>query len=225
MSDPSARAEARARLVAAVEGARAAGAPATGLAADLYTMSVDDAVTEVERRLRAALSRQESAKDTLDAMASAAEALDAIGLSEDGDRLLLVAAAALEGRELGPTMRDMEPVADMAASTVAEEVEGAREGAQPVGDFMSLALDTEGDAFADSFARAKLGAARRLGASVREGLVSEGRAVPVGWCRHCGDAVALDGDLRCAACGRRSKHADFVVPGEVAAARAFLRKR
>jgi hypothetical protein len=210
----------RARLLAAAEKIVASGC-SSGPAGMLAGLPPAVAVLLIEKRLRMAFTRQASSRDALTALLDAASLLEAAGLTEDGDRLRLVASAALEERELGPTMRDMAGVATMLAAVHAQGADAATERA----GFASALLDFDGEAFAFGFTAVDRSGTRASGESLRAQLLGEGRAVAVGWCRRCRDAVTLDTGLRCPVCGRGCTTIDFVVPSEADAALAALRTR
>jgi hypothetical protein len=216
LSGPAAAA--RARFLAAAEKAGSSGC-SSGLAGMLAGLPPAVAVLLIEKRLRRAFTRQASSRDALTALLDAASLLEAAGLTEDGDRLRLVASAALEERELGATMRDMSGVATMLAAVDAQEADATTEHA----GLASALLEFDGEAFAFGFTALDRSGTRASGESLRTQLLGEGRAVAVGWCRRCHDAVTLDAALRCPVCGRVCTTIDFVVPSEADAARAALR--
>lgn len=211
-SDPAG--SARERLVAAVERSRGAREPSTDVERMLSGMSIEEAVSEIERRLRDALRRHASGTDALQALDAAALALDAVRLTEDAARLRLAAIAAVEGRELGPGMQDYRLVSRMIASAVDEEVDGALEKAQAAGDLFSLAFDGEGDVFAQTVANGRRHQLEAVASAWRESMLRNGTIVAVGHCRRCNHETILDAELTCPACGKRPRSIDYVAASE-----------
>ena len=99
----------------------------------------------VQQRLEAALAHHKDFDKLKDDCEAAAEHLWAIGLQEDGDRLVLAVAAALQGHEVGPSTRVL---ASMVATGVVALEHGVEKAAFTA-EGVAWALGIEmGDAFA-----------------------------------------------------------------------------
>jgi hypothetical protein len=180
----------------------------------------------VLKRVRHALSRHANPADTMPACQVAAMHLGAIGLREDGDRLLLAASAAIQGRKADPALQAAAAVVatGMVAMNQASETAGA------LGQRAAWALGLEmGDAFAMSFQRSFA----VQGEEMETLLLQAGRAVGVGWCKRCRDVVQLrvgrsgltsSRELRCPNDDQKVGDATIVVPADAPATQETLRR-
>jgi uncharacterized membrane protein YgcG len=181
----------------------------------------------VQKRLEAALAHHKDFDKLKDDCEAAAEHLWAIGLQEDGDRLVLAVAAALQGHEVGPSTRALASLVATGVVALEHSVEKAAFRAEGVAWALGIEM---GDGFAVGYGGGTSTAGQRL-----EGwLVGAGRAVVLAWCDRCRDVVQLRpqasgstaiGDLRCPADGRKGKDPLIVVPSDVAWVEQAVRSR
>jgi tetratricopeptide (TPR) repeat protein len=104
-------------------------------------------------------------------------------------------------RKLG---RKQEALADLTAYSSDEH---AHKGAAVLSEVVGVDLEPT----------AALGTEQAIG-TLQTDLVQEGVLRPIGYCRRCKDAVALDGDQRCSRCGGKVKEPQFVKADEYEAA-------
>lgn len=207
----------RTRLMEAVRWARAG--VMAGPDADVLRLLPDEGVVLfVERRLRQALGRHTSPFALQRDFEAAADALETIGLPVDADRLRIAAAAALEGYGVAPTSVALADAATLGALTVSDAVESTVKHAKGIGTLLDLDI-------LEGLASGLGGACEGAGRQIRERLQGEGRAVAIGWCRTCHDAVPLDVRLRCVEDGKKVQNVILVVPEDLPMAQAGLRSR
>jgi hypothetical protein len=155
---------------------------------------------------------------------AAAMHLSAIGLREDGDRLLLTIAAAVQGHP---------PVALRAAATVGAMGALATEAVPAAGLDMGRKLGWAiGIEMGETFAKAFQSNVAIGGEVVETALLAEDRAVGVGWCKKCHEVVPLrfcrsgltgSRELHCPNDDRKVDDAVFAVPSDADEAQAAMR--
>lgn len=130
---------------------------------------------------------------------SLAKVLARYGLREQSDRANLVAAAVLEGYQPSASVKGL-------ASLGAGVLNAASFPAPMLVGAIGMAME-EGEAFSASFRKSLA----FQGAAIRTEIMEAGRATAVGWCKKCGDIVALDSKLRCTTCHKESESFRVVV--------------
>lgn len=207
----------RARLLEVVRWARAGAL--NGPDADVLALLTDEEVVLfVERRLRRALDRHTSPFTLRDDLERAAAAFQTIGLRVDADRLRVAAAAALEGLGVAPSSPTLAEVARLGTLTTSDAADSVTAHGKGIGAVLDLDV-LEG--LASGYGQA----AESAGRDIRVNLQSEGRAVALGWCPHCRDAVPLDARLRCVDDGKKARDVVLVVPEDLPMTQARLRTR
>jgi hypothetical protein len=145
----------------------------------------DDAVALlVHRRVRKAMGHHGNPFEIVPDAQTAAMYLAAIGLPEDGDRLLLIAAAAVQGHKSGASLRAAASVGAMGVLATENVVGTSLDLGRRVGFAIGIEM---GDAFAKGFE----GSVKAAGEEMETLLLAAGRAVGVGWCKGCRDVVEL----------------------------------
>jgi hypothetical protein len=156
---------------------------------------------------------------------TAAVYLAAIGLPEDGDRLLLVAAAAVQGHKSSAGLR----AAASAGAMGVLATENVSASALGIGKNIGWALGIE---MGDAFARGFESSVKTGGEDIETLLLEAGRAAGVGWCKGCHDVVELrfgrsgftgSRELRCPVDNKKADEPMIVVPADVAGVREALR--
>lgn len=207
----------RAKLLEAVRWARAGAM--VGPDADVLALLPDEGVVLfVERRLRRALGRHASALALQRDFEAAADAFETIGLRVDADRLRITAAAALEGYAVAPSSAALTEAAALGALAVSDAAESMVKHGKGIG----AALDLD---ILEGLAAGFAGASEAAGEQLRHTLQAEGRAVALGWCPRCHDAVPLDMRLRCVDDGKKARDVVLVVPEDLPMTQARLRMR
>ncbi len=229
------------RLVEAVRAARAQGFPAEwakparpldsptpDAVCEQFRMLPDEAVVLlVQKRVRDATTKHDNPFTIMRDVERAAMLLDAIGLSEDGDRMLLVASAAVQGHKASAALRATATAAAMGVLST----EAISKSALDIGRRAGWALGIEmGDVFAKSFqSNVAVG-----GEVVEAALLGAGRATGVAWCKRCRDVAQLrfgksawtaSPELRCPRCNHKVDHPFLVVPADAAQLQQALRSQ
>lgn len=186
------------RLLTSIRSAREAGFPeawATPIRAtpalkpeplcELLRRLPDEAVALlVQKRVRDAMGHHDNPFSIMGDVEGAAMLLSAIGLPEDGDRLLLTAAAAVQGHKPAPALR----AAATAGAVGVLATEHVAAAGLDIGRRVGWAIGIEmGDAFANAF-QSSVAAG---GEVAEKALLEAGRAVGVARCRHCNEVVEL----------------------------------
>ena len=191
-------------------------------------MLPDEAVALVAlNRLQDAAGHHDDPFAVMGDAEEAAMYLGAIGLHEDGDRLLLTVAAAVRGHTPSPALR----AAASAGALGVLGTENAAESGLNLGKKVGWALGIEmGDAFAKGFQSSVA-----AGGEVVEALLLEAeRAVGVSWCKSCRDVVQLrygksgltgSPQLRCPADNRKIEDRILVVPADAPRLQEALRSQ
>lgn len=218
-------------LLAAVRATRAQGFPAeqvrpikpiVGLAPEqlcafLAGLPDEAIVLAVQKRIRAALGKHGNPFDIIPDAQRAAAHLGAIGLSEDGDRLLLITAAAVQGHKSSGALR----AAASAGAIGVLATENVSASALGIGKNIGWALGIE---MGDAFARGFESSVKAGGEDIETLLLEAGRAAGVGWCKGCHDVVALrfgksgftaSRELRCPVDNKKADEPMIVVPADV----------
>lgn len=191
-------------------------------------MLPDEAVALVVlHRIQDATGHHDNPFDVMGDAATAAMHLNAIGLHEDGDRLLLEVAAVVRGHASPPALR----AAASAGALGVLATEDAAESGLKLGRNVGWALGIEmGDAFAKRF---QSGVAAG-GEVVENALLEANRAVGVAWCKSCRDVVQLrygksgltgSPQLRCPADNRKIDDPMLVVPADAHGLQEALRQQ
>jgi Zn finger protein HypA/HybF involved in hydrogenase expression len=230
------------RLVEAVRAARAQGFPidwakpvrpqavATKpeeLCGQLRRLPDEAIVLLVQKRIRDATAEHANPFGIMGDVERAAMLLDAIGLSEDGDRLLLSASAAVQGHKASAALRASATAAAIGVLS-SEQISRAALG---IGQKAGWAIGIEmGDAFARAFAsNVAVG-----GEVVETALLEANRATGVAWCKRCHDIVQLrftksgltgSTQLRCPGCDHKIDDPFLVVPADAAELQQTLRSQ
>jgi hypothetical protein len=179
----------------------------------------------VQHRVRDAMGHHANPFAIMADAQTAAMHLAAIGLAEDGDRLLLISAAAVQGHKSGAGLRAAASAGAIGVLAT-ENVVGA---SLDLGRRFGWALGIEmGDAFAKGFeSNVKVG-----GEEIETLLLKAGRAVAVGPCKSCHEVVAFrfglssitaSRELRCPNDNRKADEPLLVVPADAAEAMEALR--
>jgi hypothetical protein len=207
----------RARLLEAVRWVRA-GAVAGPDTEVLRLLPDEGVVLFVEHRLRRALGRHTSALALQRDFEAAADAFETIGLGVDADRLRIAAAAALEGHGVAPSSTALTEAAALGALAVSDAAESMVKHGRGIG----AALDLD---VLEGLAAGVAGASGAAGEQLRHTLQAQGRAVALGWCPRCHDAVPLDARLRCVDDGKKVRDVVLVVPEDLPLTQSWLRSR
>lgn len=226
--------QAGARLLEAIRAARRYGFPNAPLSrlgllvrfplladlCELFRRLPDEAVLlTVQKQIRFALAPHVHPEELPEDCWVAAECLEAIGLREDGNRLLLAAAAALQGHPVSQSARALEPTVTRGAFAPAQ---AAQPGA--VVSFVGSAVGggVAWDAGAQWAARREIAG---QGRKIETAMLTSGRGVGIGWCKRCRGAVRLDVELRCPNDHKRAEEAVVVVPSDAASTGETLQRR
>jgi hypothetical protein len=229
------------RLLDAVRAARALGFPtdwATPVRplgtpkpeelCELLRMLPDEAVVLlVQKRVRDATAPHDNPFAIMGDVERAAMLLDAVGLSQDGDRLLLSASAAVQGHKASVALRATATAGAMGVLST----EAISKSALGIGQRAGWALGIEmGDAFAKAFAsNVAVG-----GEVVEAALLEANRATGVAYCKRCHDVEQLrfgkstwtaSPELRCPGCDHKIEHPFLVVPADAAELQETLRSQ
>jgi hypothetical protein len=195
------------------------------LCALLVGLPDEAVVLLVQKRIRVALGKHGNPFEIIPDAERAAMHLAMIGLPEDGDRLLLAAAAIVQGHKAGVALRAGASAGAMGV-LASENVVGS---ALDLGKRVGWAIGIEmGDAFAKGFeSSVKAG-----GEAIEKLLLEAGRAVGVGWCKGCHDVVQLRlgrsgltgwPELRCPADNKKADEPVLIVPADALAVQQALR--
>jgi hypothetical protein len=157
---------------------RPLGTPKPEELCELLRMLPDEAVVLlVQKRVRDATAPHDNPFAIMGDVERAAMLLDAIGLSQDGDRLLLSASAAVQGHKASVALRATVTAGAMGVLSA----EAISKSALGIGQRAGWALGIEmGDAFAKAFAsNVAVG-----GEVVEAALLEANRATGVAWCKR-----------------------------------------
>lgn len=229
------------RLLEAVRAARAQGFPEAwatpvrplgipkpeALCAQLRMLPDEAVVLLVQKRVRDATGPHGNPFSIMGDVERAAMLLDAIGLPEDGDRLLLSASAAVQGHKASAALKATATFGAMGVLST----EAISKSALDIGRRAGWAMGIEmGDAFASAFAsNVAVG-----GEVVEAALLEADRATGVAWCKRCHDVVQLvfgkstwtaSPELRCPGCNHKIDNPFLVVPADAAALQESLRSQ
>lgn len=234
-------AEGLGRLLDAVRAARAAGFPTewatpvrplgvptpAALCEQLRSLPDEAIVLLVQKRVRDATAKHDNPFAIMSDVEHAAMLLDAIGLSEDGDRLLLSASAAVQGHKASAALRATATFGAMGVLSTEAIAKSALDIGQRAGWAMGIEM---GDAFARSFASSVAAG----GEVVEAALLKANRATGVAWCKRCHDVMRLQlglstwtssPELRCPGCNHKIDDPFLVVPADADALQATLRSQ
>ncbi|HET9681958.1 MAG TPA: hypothetical protein VFP19_07960 [Candidatus Limnocylindrales bacterium] len=227
------------RLLGAIRAARAAGFPEAwaspiratpalkpGPLCELLRSLPDEAVALlVQKRVRDAMGHHDNPFSIVGDVEGAAMLLSAIGLAEDGDRLLLTASAAVQGHKPAPVLR----AAATAGAIGVLATEPVAAAGLDIGRRVGWAIGIEmGDAFATAF-QSSVAAG---GEVTEQALLDAGRAVGVARCNHCHEVVELrysrsgltgSAQHHCPTDGHKVDKPTLVVPGDVPDAMEAIR--
>jgi hypothetical protein len=229
------------RLLEAVRAARAQGfpeewakptrpldSPTPEAVCEQLRMLPDEAVVLLaQKRVRDATTQHDNPFAIMRDVERAAMLFDAIGLSEDGDRMLLAASAAVQGHKATAALRATATAGAMGVLST----EAISTSALDIGRRAGWALGIEmGDAFAKAFqSNVAVG-----GEVVEAALLEAGRATGVAWCKRCRDVVQLrfgkstwtaSPELRCPGCNHKVDDPFLVVPADAAELQRALRSQ
>lgn len=227
------------RLLQAVRAARARGFPADwakpvrkldsptpeALCGQLRILPDEAVVLLVQKRVRDATAAHDNPFMIMGDIERAAMLLDAIGLAEDGDRLLLSASAAVQGHKASAALRATATAGAMGVLST----EAISKSALDIGRRAGWALGIE---MGDTFARAFQSNVAVGGEVVEAALLEAGRAIGVAYCKRCHEVVQLrygkstwtaSPELRCPGCDHKIDHPFLVVPADATGFQHALR--
>jgi hypothetical protein len=207
---------------------RPLGTPKPEEVSALLRLLPDEAVVLlVQKRVRDATAAHDNPFSIMGDVERAAMLLDAVGLSQDGDRLLLSASAAVQGHKASVALRATATAGAMGVLST----EAISKSALDIGQRAGWALGIEmGDAFARAFqSNVAVG-----GEVVEAALLGANRATGVAYCKRCHDVVQLrfgkstwtqSPELRCPGCNHKVDHPFLVVPADAAELQEALRSQ
>lgn len=197
------------------------------LCAQLRTLPDEAVVLLVQKRVRDATAAHDNPFGIMGDVEHAAMLLDAIGLTEDGDRLLLSASAAVQGHKASAALRATATFGALGVLSTEAIAKSATDIGQRAGWAMGIEM---GDAFARSFASSVAAG----GEVVEAALLAANRASGVAWCKRCHDVVQLtfgkstwtgSPELRCPGCNHKIDNPFLVVPADAAPLQEALRSQ
>jgi hypothetical protein len=207
---------------------RPLGVPKPEALCEQLRMLPDEAIALlVQKRVKDATAPHGNPFAIMGDVERAAMLLDAIGLPEDGDRLLLSASAAVQGHKASAALRATATFGAMGVLSTEAIAKSALDIGQRAGWAMGIEM---GDAFARSFASSVAAG----GEVVEAALLTANRATGVAWCKRCHDVVQLifgkstwtaSPELRCPGCNHKIDNPFLVVPADAAALQETLRSQ